>query len=197
MDDRDQFLAIAAQRLGNLLHVTYSEVMNSNDQRVIDTHVEDICRIPELLLERLISAGLSGVFVGTGRVARLDDLDYLATEPKHDNTPALYHRDRRIIAAGTMGRDPLFAHNMVHEFGHAAGHLLGLNEHPTLIAQHQTVEFWMRLPAYYRGIRPGDPVGCAELLAELFRDRILVGPRISSRFGTAFVRWLDEELGLQ
>jgi hypothetical protein len=194
MGNRERERNIANALLGDLLDVRINSETSDVDRSIVAVHLADIAMLPHSLVSRVRAAGLAGVIVGPGRVTDLLDFPHAIDQARLLRSPGVYDRTRAVIVMGTIGRAPHTAHNLLHEFGHAAGHLLGLNDHPALIAHHSNPEVWMRLPVFFRGIRPGDETGRSELLAEAVRERILVGTSMSRRYGQAFVRWLEEEL---
>jgi hypothetical protein len=88
-------------------------------------------------------------------------------------------------------------HDLLHEFGHAAGDVLDLNEHEQAVAYHRDIERWLRLPAYVRGTMPGEARGRRETIAEAVRERILDRNVAMQRYGSAFIQWLETELEIR
>jgi hypothetical protein len=197
MNDRKEQFKRARAMFGEALSIVSYETSTTYERLVIDAHLSDIALLPERLVVRVLTAGLRQIIVGPGKVTDLCEFPSMEDQPWLARSPGLFDRSRSIIVLGTVGTSPLTEHNALHEVGHAIGHLLRLNDHEQLIEHHSDLEVWMRLPAYFRGIRPGDQVGRAELLAEAIRERILHGNTISRRYGPAFMRWLNSELELR
>lgn len=198
MDDHVRSLARARSLLGEMLVVRNYYDASVHERQIIDVHLDDITRLPMHLVERLIGAGLRNVILGAGPPTEPFDFSYLGDSAPLKTGAVVYERVQRVIVMGTLGDDALRAHDMLHEFGHAAGHLLELNDHPMLIEHHRDLHVWMRLPTYYRGIRPGDERGRREFLAEAVRDRIPLGDASASRrYGRTFMQWLNSELEIR
>lgn len=202
--DHDVLLQASVARFGNLIHVTGYDIASKFEKSVIDIHLQDVSRIPDVVALRTIEGGLRGVYIGVGSVAELDDMGFLrAARPlgwREDTTYAdvhgAYDRRRKFIVAGTVGRSPHAQHTMLHEFGHAVGDLLGFNEADILMNHHRDIHYWTLLPPYFRGGYPGDHRGQREVFAELFRDRILNEPSVRRRWSDDLVAWLERELHL-
>jgi hypothetical protein len=186
-------LSEAERRFGGLLNVSGYATGSAHERAVIDAHLADAGLIPERLVARVVTAGLAGVFVGVGDVPDLDDMRFLRGT-SYEQVSAIYDRTRRYIVAGTYGDDALDEHNLLHEFGHAAGDLLDLNEHLEVLKLHRDIDFWIRLPAFMRGFQPGDGRGRRELFAESIRDRILGRAAAVRDYGANYVAFLEEEL---
>ena len=182
---------------GKHLIVTGYELAAPDERRIIDRHLDDAARIPATIVRRVIAAGLQGVFIGAGRVADLDSLADLAGYSEYDDVAGVYDRNRKCIVVGTRGVDPTdVPHDFWHEFGHAVGDLLLLNDHFRVGQMHSNPGIWMRLHPSLRGHYPGAPLGRRESFAESFRDRLLDRSRAVRIYGAEYVGWLDEELGV-
>jgi len=182
--------------LGELLVVTGEDEATWPEQLVIQEHLRDIERLSGELMIRVVGAGLRGVYVGRGRVADLDDLQYLASFPQFDDVPAIYHRETKIIAAGTSGLLAYAQHNMIHEFGHAIADVLHLHDADQVI--HLSVDplVFRRLPPHARNGGIGSDRVRRELFAEAIRMLILDRDAAVDLLGSAFVVWLESVLGL-
>jgi len=197
-------IASALARLGDRLHVSDCEVANIHERAIIDLHLTDIVRIPRHLTDRLVNSGLAGVYIGAGSVIELDNLRFLdevhpvgwRPTATYADVPALYDRNQKYIVAGTTMSNAVVRRDVLHEYGHALGRLIGLNTASELRERHADANYWMTLPPYVRGQYAGDEGGRRELLAELFRDRILNRNDAISRWGLRLTAWLDQELRL-
>lgn len=200
----DGLLDAAIVRFGDLIHITGYETASIPERIAIDVHLHDLSLILVPVAHRTIEAGLGGIFIGPGSITELDDMEFLrSVQPvgwRPDTTYAqvsgVYDRRRKFIVVGTTGQSPHAQHTMLHEFGHAVGDLLNLNDADIIGNHHGDARFWTQLPPYFRGSYPGDPRGQREMVAELFRDRILNERNMHRRWGTELVAWLEQELDL-
>jgi hypothetical protein len=201
---REAMDAMARRRFGRILHLSGYATAAERDRATIDVHLSDIARVPQFIADRLVQAGLAGVFIGAGPIVELDNMAYLRdvqplgwrASATYASVPAIYDREQRYVVAGTVGAEALNRHDFLHECGHAIGDLFGLNEAHQLRDRHTNANFWIRLPPYFRGRFAGDARGRREVFAELFRDRILDRDQAIALWGHDLIEWLGQELGL-
>lgn len=136
-------------------------------------HLEVLAKVPATIHVRVAAAGLTGVYIGSGPVTELDDMGHLKGKrplgwpegTTWDQVRGCYDRKRKTVVCGTgVGGDS--AAMPLHEYGHAAADLLGLERGEDAKAWHAKLHDG--LPRYFQQDGPGGIKGTQELMAESF-----------------------------
>lgn len=170
------------------------------DSPTVRKHIAHLAAVPEHIHTQLLEKGLSGVFIGNASVPDLDDMQYLKGVtprgwPEHltwDIVAGGYNNLSRAVMAGVG--DSGCVSLMLHEYGHAVGGLLELDNSPELKQIHK--EIYDKLDPYLQQDGPGGKVGCQELFAEGFGTRVISRDRAIKNYGQKFVTWLEKETGI-
>ena len=165
---------------------------------VVKKHLADLALAPAGLHQRLKDAGLAGVFVGAVPYPELDDNQRLrGVRPRGwpegstwQDVAAGYDPERRMAAVWSA--EPTgSASEMLHEYGHAVGHLLEYYDDPRLIAAHRRL--YGELLTFYRQGGPGGAAGRSELLAEGFAIYLKKGRQgCVQEYDEGFAAFLDD-----
>ncbi len=163
-------------------------------------HLEHLAKVPDSVHVRVRDSGLGAVYLGTGPVTQLDDMGHLKGKrplgwpagTTWDDVRGCYDRDRKAIVCGTG--DGGSASVALHEYGHAAADLTGLERDPHAMEWHSTL--FPHLGKYYRQDGPGSPAGVQELLAESFAVYWSDGEEELAKFARSksYARWFAQRM---
>lgn len=170
-------------------------VVLESDGVVAQRHLQDYNRIPVALRD---AAEAKGVQVYINNDKTLPDIDrqeaFRGVRPRGwaegatwDIVPGAYSRQDRYVIAGKGQSGSVSL--LLHEYGHAAGHVLGYDNDTRLIALHKRQ--YARLDSYLQQGGPGGQAGRQEFLAEAFAHTFVDRATAISRYGQDMIDFIE------
>jgi hypothetical protein len=155
-------------RFGSSLEINVA----NQDIASLRVHIEDLGLIPVVMLKILEKKGLR-IIIGDKTMTRFSDDDRFKHAPRGwtvsdwSRVPGAYDSLEKIVYAGDNKLHGCLS-LALHEYGHAAGDLLNLDNSKIVIQAHKRL--YNKLTAYKQQGGPGGSAGRKELLAESFED---------------------------
>jgi hypothetical protein len=166
--------------------------------KTADLHIKHLSLIPKHLSEKLESLGVKVYINNDKTIPDMDEMsDLKGVRPRGwdegmtwDIVPGAYDPRKKYVLAGHGDHGSCSA--VLHEYGHAIGHLMQLDNSPQLISIHS--KNYAKLPKYLRQDGPGGQAGRQELLAEGFAE-VLIDRRMAViYYGSEFVEWVEKTI---
>jgi hypothetical protein len=158
----------------------------------VRTNMADLALLPAPLLDTMRHNGLELIHIGGTDMTGLDsNFGLKNTRPRgwtHGSTwedvAGAYSPENKAVCAGWV-KDGMAGSVsvMLHEYGHAIGDVMKINDSPALIEHHKRL--YKRLNSYLQQEGPGGLAGRQELLAE--------GVAVTVKFGREFAAGLYDE----
>lgn len=162
------------------------------DDSSVQRHLDQLSRLPEPLMKKMLEKGLKGVIVGVGSVPEHEGLQHLKGKTprgwppeKTWDTIAGTVVDKQVVAGtGESGS----ASTALHEFGHAIGDILYFDNGYGLHQHH--LRLYDKLQPYLQqGGRDGI-AGRQELLAEGVAQTLMDEGKARGLYDDEFVDWI-------
>jgi hypothetical protein len=168
------------------------------DHPAVKDHLFHLSQLPEPVLSSLADAGVK-LFVGNKTVPDLNgNRDLKGVQPRGwaagqtwDVVPGSYNPDNRGINAGVGVHGT--ASLVLHETGHAIGHLLKYDYSDKLHSFH--AQLYDKLTPYERQGGPGGAAGKQEFLAESVGRYIMYGhAEAAKRYSPEYADWVKNDV---
>lgn len=177
-------------------NASLDNVIVESDGTIAQKHLSDYRRIPDLLRAAVERAGVKVYVSNDQSVPGIDRQEkWRGVQPRGwaegqtwDTVPGAYDAEKRYVLAGA-GAGAGSSSLLLHEYGHAAGHVLGYNDDQRLIDIHTRA--FSSLPSYFAQGGPGAAAGRSELLAEAFAGTITNRNAAVNRFGEEMISFIE------
>jgi SPP1 gp7 family putative phage head morphogenesis protein len=159
-----------------------------------EMHIQHYAKIPATLRDAVEAKGVKVYINNDATVPNIDDMKHLRkVTPRGwrkgdtwDKVPGAYIGEKKFVVAGN-GRHGS-ASLLLHEYGHAAGDVLGYNNDVRLIRLHKNN--FSKLPPYLQQGGMGATAGRREYLAEAFAQTLVDEVRAVDLYGDDMVVFL-------
>lgn len=170
-------------------------LVDEPDSVGVERFLGDLELVPKRIAKRLKDRGVK-VHIGNRRVPDLDDMAHLRNIQPRGYRPGLtwqdsggcYSPSQRFATAG----DPYVsgsASTVLHELGHAVGHVMHVDNERELLKHQQRL--YPKLASYYQQGGPGGHAGAQELWAESFAEYLLHGEKeIARKYDQPYADWM-------
>lgn len=169
----------------------------------VQDHLKMLEKLPRGIARRLAAANVK-IHVADRTVPDMDDAKHLRSVQPRGYAAGLTWNDSggawspgsKWATAGS-NRYSGSASTVLHELGHAFGHVMQVNWDDDLLEHHQRLYDKKKLKRYFRQDGRGGPAGRQELLAESFAEYLRHGKSyVADKYDAEYADWLEEVIQL-
>lgn len=176
--------------------------IKDTDSPGVQKAVRLLAKVSEPLLKHVIPMLEGGIHIGKGNVTDFDKMGYLRdirpggySELTFKDLPGVYMPSSKKLVAGTGPEDK--ANIILHEFGHAVGHLMGVDSSEEWKAIHANNQKRLKKMSRVKWFMHEGHGGMSETFAEAFSDIVAYPLAGRERWGKEISDYIKKVLAFK